>query len=239
MVLVHGTTADRTRWDVLLPELTRHFTVYAVDRRGRGDSGDHPDYSIEREFEDIAGVVRAAGNGAYLLGHSFGALCALEAAARTGTVAKLVLYEPYFPVDGVPGLYADGDRARLEALVVEGDREKLLSTFMTDFVGMSAGDLCTMRADPSWRGRLAAAHTLVREMDEDTYVFEVARFRNLRSRTLLLLGELSPPTMSAPSRLLASVIPATRTIVLPGQGHGAISMAPDLFLKEVVGFLRG
>ena len=33
------------------------FTVYTVDRRGRGESGDSEDYSIEREFEDVAAVV--------------------------------------------------------------------------------------------------------------------------------------------------------------------------------------
>ncbi|MDD3858377.1 MAG: alpha/beta hydrolase, partial [Methanoculleus sp.] len=40
LVLVHGTTADHTRWGRILPMLEQTFTVYAVDRRGRGQSGD-------------------------------------------------------------------------------------------------------------------------------------------------------------------------------------------------------
>ena len=47
------------RWARLLPELEQHFTVYAIDRRGRGGSGDAVEYVIEREFEDVAAVVDA------------------------------------------------------------------------------------------------------------------------------------------------------------------------------------
>src|SRR5437667_5494724 len=83
LVLVHGTTADHTRWMPLLPELEARFTVYAVDRRGRGGSGDAEDYSIEREFDDVAAVVDAIAEPVFLLGHSYGAVCALEASLRT------------------------------------------------------------------------------------------------------------------------------------------------------------
>jgi pimeloyl-ACP methyl ester carboxylesterase len=63
--------------------LEKYFTVYAVDRRGRGESGDGSNYAIEREFDDVAAVVDPIGNGVDLLGHSFGAVCALEAGLRT------------------------------------------------------------------------------------------------------------------------------------------------------------
>ena len=59
VVLVHGTPADHTRWRPLLPYLERHVTVHAIDRRGRGASGDAPEYSLQREYEDVAAVVDA------------------------------------------------------------------------------------------------------------------------------------------------------------------------------------
>jgi pimeloyl-ACP methyl ester carboxylesterase len=59
LVLVHGAVADHARWRPLLPHLEPHVTVHAMDRRGRGASGDAPGYAIEREFEDVAAVVRA------------------------------------------------------------------------------------------------------------------------------------------------------------------------------------
>ena len=56
-MLTHGTSADHSRGKPVLPAFEEHFTVYTVDRRGRGESGDSEDYSIEREFEDVAAVV--------------------------------------------------------------------------------------------------------------------------------------------------------------------------------------
>lgn len=46
LLLVHGTMADHTRWTPVLPPLERHFTVYALDRRGRGGSGDAEPYAL-------------------------------------------------------------------------------------------------------------------------------------------------------------------------------------------------
>jgi pimeloyl-ACP methyl ester carboxylesterase len=57
LVLVHGTTADHSRWAPVLPEFEEHSFVCAIDRRGRGGSSDSDDYAIEREFEDVAAVV--------------------------------------------------------------------------------------------------------------------------------------------------------------------------------------
>src|SRR5215210_6787305 len=91
LVLVHGTAADHIRWTPVLPAFEQHFTVYAIDRRGRGGSDDSGDYAIEQEFEDIAAVVDSLGEPAFLLGYSYGALCALEAALLARNVRKLVL----------------------------------------------------------------------------------------------------------------------------------------------------
>src|SRR5207253_10380171 len=94
LVLVHGTTADHTRWAPILGELEARFTVHAMDRRGRGGSGDAQDYSLEKEFDDIVAVVDSIGEPVHLLGHSYGALCSLEASLLTKNIRKLVLYEP-------------------------------------------------------------------------------------------------------------------------------------------------
>src|SRR5438046_10662271 len=91
MLLVHGGTADHTRWAPLLPKLNQHFTVCAVDRRGRGGSGDAPSYAHAREFEDLAAVIDSLGAPVTVLGHSFGDLCALEALLLTRNVARLTL----------------------------------------------------------------------------------------------------------------------------------------------------
>ena len=67
LVLVHGAAANHSRWTPILPAFEERFTVCAVDRRGRGGSGDSDDYAIEREFEDVAAVVDSFGEPANLL----------------------------------------------------------------------------------------------------------------------------------------------------------------------------
>jgi pimeloyl-ACP methyl ester carboxylesterase len=236
LVLVHGTTADHTRWASILPELERHFTVLAMDRRGRGNSGDGPDYALEREFEDVAAVLDAVGPGANLLGHSYGALCAMEAAHAAPGLSRLVLYEPPFPV-GIDTIYPPGTRERFESLLAAGEREALLETFFRDVVGMPPPHIDALRADPSWPARIAAAHTLVRELADDDYVFDPDRFSTLTAPTLLLKGEHSPPEIAAATDVVHAALPNARVTVLEGQGHVAMTTAPELFLREVIGFL--
>jgi|SRR5215211_6691430 pimeloyl-ACP methyl ester carboxylesterase len=59
IVLVHGAPADHTRWRPLLTYLEPQMTVHALDRRGRGASGDAPEYRLEQESEDVAAMVDA------------------------------------------------------------------------------------------------------------------------------------------------------------------------------------
>lgn len=236
LVLVHGSTADHTRWNNILPDLESQFNVIAVDRRGRGESGDTGSYSLEQEFEDVAAVVGAAGAGASLLGHSFGALCAMEAALRVRNLRRLVLYEPPFPV-GETALYPPGLPERLGKILSTGDREKFLTVFFREVAGVPEAQIAALRDDPSWQGRVAAAHTALREMADGEYRFDPDRFHSLEVPTLLLLGENSPAELSAPTLALDAALPNSRVVVLEGQGHVAMTTAPDLFLREVTDFL--
>ncbi|MEF8812582.1 MAG: alpha/beta fold hydrolase [Halovenus sp.] len=49
LILLHGSSGTREEWGPLRPSLADEFTVYAPDRRGRGDSGDTEAYDLERE----------------------------------------------------------------------------------------------------------------------------------------------------------------------------------------------
>jgi pimeloyl-ACP methyl ester carboxylesterase len=96
-LLVHGTTDDADMWEPVLPAFELHRTVNAMDRRGRGGSGDREPYALEREWEDIAAAVDSIGTSVDAVAHSLGATCALEAARLTQHVRRLVLYEPPMP----------------------------------------------------------------------------------------------------------------------------------------------
>ena len=94
LVVVHGTSANHNAWSAVLPAFNNVFTVYALDRRGRGLSGDGATYAIEREYEDIAAVIDSIGEPVDLCGHSYGALCALGYVYVVPAQLIVLLFDP-------------------------------------------------------------------------------------------------------------------------------------------------
>lgn len=238
VVLVHGTISDHTYWQPVLPTLEEHFTVYTIDRRGRGESGDSDNYAIEREFEDVAAVVDSIGEPVNLLGHSYGAICTLEAAILSSQVERLVLYEP--PINLEEGeMLPSGFVERIEAMLEEGDRDGAIETFMREGVGMPPEEVEYLRTLPSWEVMVASAHTLPRELKaaNEEYRFEAARFRDLRTPTLLLGGGESAPFLQEANRAVAETLPNSRVVLMSGLGHEAVETGPEAFTTEVLRFL--
>lgn len=237
LVLVHGTGRDRGYWSRSIPALTEQATVYAVDRRGRGGSGDADDYAIEREVEDVLTVINAVPERVHLLGHSYGAILALEAALRAIPLASLILYEPPMSVgaDRVPHDLGD----RLAALVAAGDREAVLETFLREGPRYPPEVIAMQRSRPDWSERLAYAHTLARETQAvPRYVFDRTRVAKVTVPTLLILGSESPPFFRQAIETLHAAIPHSHLVVLPGQHHNAMETAPELFAETVHRFLH-
>jgi pimeloyl-ACP methyl ester carboxylesterase len=235
LLFVHGTSADHTRWSGVVPAFAEKYTVYACDRRGRGDSGDGLPYSIEREFEDIAAVIDGIGGPVDVVAHSHGAWCALEAARRVKNLRKLVLYEP--PLRTHEPIYDADQVRRLSALLDAGDREGVVSMFMSEVVRVPPKALEQMKALPMWKARIAAAHTIVREiLAQETYTFDAAAFASMRVPTLLLLGGASPSFFKAAIDMVAAALPDARIVVMPGQQHAAMDTGRELFLRSISSF---
>ncbi|HTJ47445.1 MAG TPA: alpha/beta hydrolase [Kofleriaceae bacterium] len=235
LLLIHGTSADHTRWNGVRAELESSFTVHAMDRRGRGGSGDSTDYSITREFHDVAAVIATLGHDALVLGHSYGAICALEA-SLLAPPAKLVLYEP--PIRTGDAAAPDMLVAALDALLEAGDRDGVVATFLREVVRMPPAELDVLRGLPAWEGRVRAAHTLPRELRaSNAYVFDPARFAELRVPTLVLAGGASPPYFRNAADAVVAALPDARLAILPDQQHAAMDTARELFLREVTSFL--
>lgn len=237
LILVHGTTADHRRWASISPRFEEHFTLYAVDRRGRGGSGDASEYHIMREAEDVAAVVDAIGEVVYLLGHSYGAVCSLEASLLSGNIGRLILYEPPVPT-GLP-MYPPGLPDRIQALVDSDKLEQGLELFMREVVRMPEYELASYRQLDMWPGRIQLVPTIPREMALDrSYEFEPGKFADHHIPTLLMLGGDSPPLFREAIKVLESALPNSRTAVLPGQQHIAMDTSPELFVQQVLEFLK-
>jgi pimeloyl-ACP methyl ester carboxylesterase len=236
LLLVHGTTADHRRWATISPHFEQHFTVYAMDRRGRGASSDSPDYDLMREAEDVAAVVEAIGEPVFILGHSYGGLCSLEAALLTDKVSRLILYEPPIPT-GLP-IYPPGIPDRMQALVDSGELEAALEVFFREVVRMPEHELGPYRQLPTWKVRISLAPTIARELVIDrTYSFDAGKFASLKVPTLLLLGSDSPPLFRRAIELVDAALPDSQVVILLGQQHIAMDTNPELFVREVLQFL--
>jgi pimeloyl-ACP methyl ester carboxylesterase len=240
LVLIHGTADNHTIWSQLMPVFGERFTVYAIDRRGRGESEetDPESYAIEREIEDVVAIVDAVGEPAYVLGHSFGAICALEAALKTDKLLKLVLYEPPIlisPEDS--GIPVEAVEA-LDQLLAEGDNEGVMLTFAREIAQVPEEAITAFRSMPEWQASVDMADTIVREVHAvGSYVFEPERFRDLSVPALLLMGGESPPYLQTATEAVAAALPNDQVVTLEGQGHLAMAFDPEGFTHQIFAFL--
>lgn len=243
LVLVHGMASDHTRWAPLLPHLETFACVHAMDRRGRGASGDGTAYDMALEFADVAAVVDAVAQRSHspvdVYGHSLGATCALGGAALTGNIRRLVLYEP--AVNPPESAQPPDLEAQLDALLAEGRPEAVVETFMRQLLGMSDPQIQDVMALPSWPGRVAAAPTIPREMRAEAAIaaaVDPATAARITVPTLMLLGADSPEWIRVDTERVVAALPDARVAILDGQEHLADVTAPELVAAQLRVFLR-
>ena len=212
LVVVPGTTSDHTTWRLVLPLLEPHVAVHAVDRRGRGGSGDSPAYSLAMEYADVAAVVDAAaaatGSPVDLLGHSYGGNVAFGAATLTTNIRKLVLYEGWPAPNIAHRTISPEVMGHLESLLAQGRSEQMLETFYRDIVMMSEEEISGLKAAPTWPARVAAAHTVPRELRAfGAQAFDPGSAAKIAVPVLLLVGANSPDEIKADPELVAAALP--------------------------------
>jgi pimeloyl-ACP methyl ester carboxylesterase len=222
LILIGGAFNDRharAAGTPLAALLAARFTVSSYDRRGRGDSGDTPPYAIEREVEDVAALIAAAGGRASLYGMSSGALLALEAAVRGLPVDAVALYEPPIVLDRSRGP-SEGLAAELDALAAAGRRGDAAELFLTRVVGVPAPAVAGMRQAPMWRGLEALADTLGHDVRISAGALAlIDRVSSLRTRVIVIDGDASPPWMRDGVRALVAALPAGHHHTLEAQTH--------------------
>ncbi|MGX7828058.1 alpha/beta fold hydrolase [Actinokineospora sp. 24-640] len=200
-----------------------HFTVHTYDRRGRGDSGDTAPYAVDREIEDLAAVIDAAGGHAAVLGLSSGAVLALDAAHRLDSITRLAVYEcPFIVDDSHPARPADLV-GHMDALIAEDERGKAVASFMR-MVGTPAVVTAVMRVTPVWSKLKAVAPTIRYDYRVlgDTGAgrpLPAERWSEVKAPTLAMDGGKSPAYLRTAMRTLAEVLPSAEYRTLPGQTH--------------------
>ena len=233
LILIDGAFCGRNMGPMpkLAPLLAPHFTVYNYDRRGRGDSTDTLPYHVDREYEDLAGLIEIAGGSAQLYGTSSGGALAMFAAARGLPVDRLAIFEA--PFTDVPGgkPMPEGYQAHLDQLVAADRRAEVIKYFLTRMIGMPALMMPLMRLNPGWKAMLHNAPSLPHDaaiMQGYGFPFEAAR--SVRVPTIVISGDKTFKQLREPVRLMRETIPGARYATLAGQSHdaAATSVAPVL-----------
>jgi pimeloyl-ACP methyl ester carboxylesterase len=222
IILVVGAFNDRSTGAPLASFLAERFTTFTYDRRGRGDSGDQAPYDVERELEDLAALLAAAGGSAHVFGYSSGAILALKAAARGLPIAKLALYEAPF---GSP-LASPDHPARLAQLIAEGRRGDAVEYFQAKVVGIPEDVVARLRHAPFRPALERMAPTLVYDslITADASI-PTALAATIEAPTLVLAGGASFPFMKESARALARALPHGEARILEGQSHDLVPAA--------------
>jgi pimeloyl-ACP methyl ester carboxylesterase len=239
LVIVSGALFVSELWQRVLPLLLPGRRVEVVDRRGRGKSGNQAPYAPEREVEDLLAVLASLPAEVDLLGHSSGAILALQLAARSpANLARLIVYEP-------PVFFAAADciapdlPERLDALLAAGQPEAAVETFLREGPRASEAELNGMRAGPAWRSMVKyLAHTVPYDSRvQRSYSADPAELARVQIPTLMLLGGASPTRMRSSAETIAARLPNCRLAEIPGQQHVAMLSAAPAFAAAVNEFL--
>jgi pimeloyl-ACP methyl ester carboxylesterase len=188
----------------------------------------------------VVDAVAASGQLVDVYGHSHGGIVAFGAAALTTNVRRLVLYEGWPDPD--PSIYAlpAGVVTRMNKLLAEGDRDGVVEALFRSVEEMSDDDMAALRSAASWPGRVAAAHTLPREiLGESQARLQPEQAAKINMPVLLLTGEESTDPSKAEVGAVAAALPDAQRLVLARQQHIADILDLETFAKHLLGFLHG
>ena len=244
LIMVDGATGYRATSQ--LPRqvgelLGTEFRVYGYDRRGRGESGDTAPYAPQREIEDLAALIDAAGAPALVCGFSSGAVLALDAAAAGLPIEKLAVFEPPFVVGDsrppLPGDYVE----RLDAAIDEGRPGDAAEIFLTAAIGLPPQAVSGMRQGPFWPTLEAVAHTIaydgrVMGTTMSGAPLPADRWAALAAPTLILYGNGTEPWLITGAQALADLLPAASLQAVEGAQH---SVAAEVLAPALRQFARG
>jgi pimeloyl-ACP methyl ester carboxylesterase len=230
VIIVLGAFNTRPTGEALAEALSEKHTVINYDRRGRGGSQDGGPYAVEREIEDLDGLIRHVGGAAAVFGFSSGAALALAAAAHGLRITRLALFDLPLRPGGPPD--AVNHAAALDALVREGRRGDAVEYFQREMVKLPEPMIAGMRNAPFRPALEAIAHTLVYDATIlGDGLLDLERARKVRTPTLAIAAGKAAPFMRVTAETLAREMPACRALVLENASHDLVPevLAPPLF----------
>ncbi|HEX6034487.1 MAG TPA: alpha/beta hydrolase [Anaerolineales bacterium] len=244
VILVNGAMSYRRAFDTTLEDLaellSKDFTVYDYDRRGRGESGNTEPFTKVREIEDIQALIDEAGGEAMLVGFSSGGAVTLETTAVTPGVTKVFVYEVPFIIDDTRQPLDDYEGLTTR-LVAEGKLDELLEYFVTVVAGVPAEFVAGIKQDkPVWERMRAIASTIPHDA---AFMSEFMKGRPLpagywsKIKVPVLVGDggASPAWIRNAADALAEALPNARRETFEDQTH---SVDPRVLAPVIIEFFK-
>ncbi len=241
-IFIHGALNDHSVWILQTRYFAHHgWNVLAPDLPGHGKSGGDPPASVEAAADAILALMDAVGlDKAALIGHSFGALIALEAAARSPErVSHLVLVGVASPM-------------KVSTVLIEAslnDPEKaitMVNTFSHSTLAPPPSSLgpgtwlygasrALMRRVLASNSRVNVFHTGFKACD--SYIGGDTAMPKVTAPTLFVLGRQDLMTPPKAAQSLVKVAQHGKVVMVPG-GHQMMLEAPDTVLAALRDFLK-
>jgi pimeloyl-ACP methyl ester carboxylesterase len=247
LIIVPGVLTTSADYIRIASLLSASFTLYIMDRRGRGGSGAQGiSYGIEKECEDVK-AVQAATGATYIFGHSFGGLVTLETATWYTSFKGIVLYEPGVELEENPATlqwipaYEEalkkGQPRQAFTRFVQGAGHTPLSKMPRWLAGFI---LRMMIRGGHWEETAALLETNLKEHKETKKLSGAYRhYQNITGKLLLISGDKSPEFVHRTIQVLTDTIPGAQCRTLPGLSHLSPENeeAPEGIAKEILQFL--
>ena len=246
VVFIHGVVNDHSVWALQSRYLAHHgYNVLAVDLPGHCRSAGDAPASVEAAADFIAALLDAAGvKTAALVGHSWGSLIALEAAARrTDRVTHLVLIGTAFPMKV--------SQALLDAALHEPQAAlKQINIYARSTLAPPPSALgpgtWVYGASLALGRRVLASNPAVNVLHRgfvacDRYANGEVTMQAVTCPVLLVLGaqdQMTPPKAAQPLIAAARAAGVALQIVTLPVGHNHMAEAPDATLLAIRDFLQ-
>ncbi len=239
IILIDGALCSRDMGPAtpLAAELKDRFTAYTYDRRGRGESGDTKPYATQREVEDLAAVIGAAGGSVAIYAISSGVALALEAANTIPGITSMVLYELPIFTDTTRKPVPDDYVQRMNRLVASGDNAGAVKHFMQNGIAIPWFGIVMMQLFGMFKKMAPVGPTLPYDMAFVTPLWThkpipANRWSNVTIPVLNIGGGKSDAWMQNAQVAIAANLPNAEHKTLAGQNHMVAATAIAPMIKE-------
>ncbi len=238
IVFVHGAGLDHSWFGLQSRYFGYHgFNVLALDLPGHGRSKGPPLATVEATADWVMRLLDAAKiKRASIVGHSLGALTALECAARhPERVERIAFLGVAFPMKVSQAFLEAAKRNEQTAF----DMDTIWGHAPQVPLGGNPNPGMWMYGDTLARlARLAPGvlHAGLKACND--YAGGLDSARKVKCPALLVLGRRDQMTPPKGAQALAKAIPGAQTVLLPPSGHSLMAEAPDATLDALIGFVR-